>query len=253
MDVVGYIRVSTDGQCGDDKFGLEVQKKQILDYCNKNGYAVVKWFKDEGESGAKERPGFDEIIYGEVSNPPYEAVVVAKSDRVACDINIYYYYKMMLKKKNIQLISIAEDFGQFGVFASMLEAFTLCVAEMERDNINKRTSGGRKVKASKGGYSGGRAPMGYKVSNGGLVINPNEAPVVKRIFELRDSGEVFLNIVDTINKEGYRTRANKEFALSTVQSIIGNRKTYEGYYRYGKDGEWVEGQHEPILERRSEK
>ena len=30
----------------------------------------LKWYSDEGESGAKYRPGFDEIVYGEVSNPP---------------------------------------------------------------------------------------------------------------------------------------------------------------------------------------
>ena len=95
-NVVGYIRVSTDGQCKDDKFGLEVQKEQIIEYCNNNDMNIVKWYSDEGESGAKERPGFDEIVYGEVSNPPYESVVVAKSDRVARDIEIYYYYKMLL-------------------------------------------------------------------------------------------------------------------------------------------------------------
>ena len=247
MNVVAYIRVSTDGQCGDDKFGLEVQRKTITEYCQKNGYTILRWFEDEGESGAKERPGFDEIVYGEVSNPPYEAVIVAKSDRVARDINIYYYYKMMLRKKDIKLISIAEDFGQFGVFANMLEAFTLCVAEMERENINKRTSGGRKIKAAKGGYSGGRAPMGYKVSNGGLIINEDEVPAVRRIFELRDSGVVLLDIVDILNKEGFKTRAGKNFLISTVQGVINNRKTYEGWYKYGKDGEWVKGQHEPIL------
>ena len=208
---------------------------------------IVRWFRDEGESGAKERPGFDEIVYGDVSNPPYEAVVVAKTDRVARDINVYYYYKMMLMKKDIKLISIAEDFGQFGVFANMLEAFTLCVAEMERDNITKRTSGGRKVKASKGGYSGGRAPMGYKVQNGELVINPDEVGAVKRIFELRDAGVVLLDIVDKLREEGYTARGGNKFALSTVQSIVNNRKTYEGYYHYGKNGEWVKGVHEPIL------
>jgi len=247
MNVVAYIRVSTDGQCGDDKFGLDVQRKTIKEYCEKNGYNILRWFEDEGESGAKERPGFDEIVYGEVSNPPYEAVIVAKSDRVARDINIYYYYKMMLCKKDIKLISIAEDFGQFGVFANMLEAFTLCVAEMERENINKRTSGGRKIKAAQGGYSGGRAPMGYKVSNGGLVINEDEAPAVRRIFELRDNKVTLLDIVDILNKEGFKTRAGKNFLISTVQGVVNNRKTYEGWYRYGKDGEWVKGQHEPIL------
>lgn len=247
MDVIAYIRVSTDGQCGEDKFGLDVQRKTIEEYCAKNEMNILKWFRDEGESGAKERPGFDEIVYGDVTNPPYEAVVVAKSDRVARDINIYYYYKMLLRKKDVRLISIAEDFGQFGVFSNMLEAFTLCVAEMERENINRRTTGGRKIKASKGGYSGGRAPMGYKVQNGELVINEEEARVVQRIFELRDKGVVLLEIVDTLNTEGYVTRAGKKFLISTVQSIVNNRKTYEGYYHYGKDGEWVQGVHEPIL------
>jgi len=247
MNVIAYIRVSTDGQCGEDKFGLDAQRTAIKDYCDKNGMTIVKWFTDEGESGAKERPGFDEIVYGDVTNPPYEAVIVAKSDRVARDINVYYYYKMMLLKKEIKLISIAEDFGQFGVFANMLEAFTLCVAEMERNNITKRTSSGRKIKAAKGGYSGGKAPMGYKVQNGELVINEDEAKIVRRVFELRDSGKVLLDIVDTLNKEGYVNRSGGKFAISSVQGIVNNRKTYEGYYHYGKDGEWVKGQHEPIL------
>lgn len=247
MKVAAYIRVSTDGQTGEDKFGLDVQKEQICDYCRRNDHEIIAWFSDEGESGAKERPGFDEIVYGDVSNPPYEAVIVAKSDRVARDINIYYYYKMMLKKKDISLISIAEDFGQFGVFANMLEAFTLCVAEMERDNITKRTSSGRKAKASSGGYSGGRAPMGYMVRDKKLVINPEEAEVVRFIFEHKFAGDTMLGTMNALNAAGYKTRNGKEFLISTVQSIWNNERTYRGEYRYGKDGEWVQGQHEPIL------
>lgn len=26
-----------------------------------------------------------------------------------------------------------------------------------------------------------------------------------------------------------------------------SEKTYQGFYKYGKDGDWVKGQHEPIL------
>lgn len=246
-NVVAYIRVSTDGQCGEDKFGLDVQRQTIQEYCDKNGCNIMKWFVDEGESGAYERGGFDEIVYGEVANPPYEAVIVAKSDRVARDINVYYYYKMLLKKKDIKLISIAEDFGQFGAFASILEAFTICVAELERENINKRTSGGRKVKAARGGYSGGKAPMGYKVENKQLVINPEEVPVVEFIFERKFAGKTMLSTVDALNEAGYKTRNGKPFVISTVQSIWNNESTYRGMYKYGKDGEWVQGEHEPIL------
>lgn len=58
---------------------MEAQKEQIEEYCRKNDMNIIKWFTDAGESGAKERPGFDSIVYGDVSNPPYEAVVVAKA------------------------------------------------------------------------------------------------------------------------------------------------------------------------------
>lgn len=246
--VIGYTRVSADGQVGEDKFGLEEQRNQILEYCARNDMEVIRWFTDEGESGAKERPGFDEIIYGEVSNPPYEAVVVAKSDRVARDINVYYYYKMMLKKKEVQLISVAEDFGQFGVFASMLEAFTLCVAEMERENIMKRTSGGRRQKAKRGGYAGGKAPMGYRAEKGKLIIVPKEAEVVRFIFSEREAGNTMLGIVDKLNsRSDLQSRSGRPFALSTVQGILNNENTYRGMYRYGKGADWVKGEQEPIL------
>ena len=246
-NVVAYIRVSTDGQVGDDKFGLDVQREQIIEYCSKNDMNILKWFTDEGESGAKERPGFDEIVYGEVANPPYEAVIVAKSDRVARDINVYYYYKMLLIKKDIKLISIAEDFGQFGVFASMLEAFTLCVAEMERENITKRTSGGRKVKAARGGYSGGRPPYGYSPLNGKLVIVPEEADVVRYVITAKENGATFQSICDKLNAEGKTNRSGSKFSISTIQVLVDNAPLYRGKYRYGKDSEWIDGEHEPIL------
>lgn len=107
-NVVAYCRVSTDGQVGDDKFGIDSQKEQIVDYCARNDMQISAWYIDEGISGAKEeRPEFDKILFSEdsVENPPIEAVVVAKSDRVARDINIYYYYKMLLRKKDVQTLS----------------------------------------------------------------------------------------------------------------------------------------------------
>ena len=245
-NVVAYIRVSTDGQVGEDKFGLDAQREQILEYCEKNDLNILKWYEDAGESGAKERPGFDEIVYGEVTNPPVEAVIVAKTDRVARDVNVYFYYKMLLKKKDMELISIAEDFGQLGVFAPMLESFVICAAELERENITKRMSGGRKVKASKGGYSGGRAPMGYRVEDGGLVINEDEKPLVLRAFELHEEGLTYRALIEELTKEGFTGRGGRPLALSTIKGMIDNKLTYQGYYRYG-GSDWVKGTHEAIL------
>lgn len=248
-NVVAYIRVSTDGQIGEDKFGLEAQKEQIIDYCRRNDMNILRWYSDEGESGADYRPGFDEIIYGDVENPPYEAVVVAKSDRVARDINVYFYYQGALLRKNIELISISEDFGQFGVFSNALKMFVLTCAQMERDNINKRMSAGRTIKSSKGGYSGGRAPFGYRVENRKLIVSPAEAEIVRDIFRMKDDeGMTYQAVCNKLNSEGKTNKSGTKFSISTVQTIYENKKVYQGFYRYGKGAEWVQGAHEPILE-----
>lgn len=246
-NVIAYVRVSTDAQAKEDRYGVEAQKQQLREYALDHEMTIVKWVYDEGQSGAKERPGFDYIVYGDAANPPFQAVIVTKSDRVARDINVYYYYKMMLRKKDIQLISISEDFGQMGAFASMLEAFTICAAQMERENITKRTSAGRKVKASTGGYSGGKPPMGYMSMGGKLVVNESEAEVVRFIFAQKAQGVNMLQTKNLLNESDLKSRSGKPFAISTVQGIWNNERFYKGEYKYGKPGTWVKGEHEPLL------
>lgn len=244
---VGYIRVSTDAQASEDRFGIEAQKEQIMDYARRNDYEILEWFIDEGVSGVKEsRPAFDRILYGDVENPPVEYVIVAKSDRIARDIKLYFYYKQVLYQKNIKLISVSEDFGEMGAFAGILEAFVLFVAEQERINITRRTSAGRAVKAIKGGYAGGQPPYGYKVENKQLVIVPEEAEAVRDIFKMHEEGYTLQQIADEMNRRGLKTHRGGIFRTSTIQTILNNRKTYEGYYKYG-NSDWVVGQHTPIL------
>lgn len=230
--VVAYIRVSTDGQV--DKYGLEAQKRDIMMYCSKNDMYISKWYIEKGVSGAKEsRPELDKLVYGEeIENPPIEAVVVAKNDRIARDINIYYYCKMLLKKRGIDLISVAEDFGEFGMMAHFIEAFTLCVAEMERENITKRTSAGRKVKKANGGYAGGRPPFGYKAVDGKLVVDETEAACVKRIFLLRECKHTYREIAQMVNEAGYRSANGNEFSFGTVRNILENEAVYRGQLKY---------------------
>ena len=246
-NVVAYVRVSTDAQAGEDRYGVEAQKEEIRAYAERKGLKIQKWYQDLGESGAKERPGFDAIVFGDVTNPPIDTVLVAKSDRVARDINVYYYYKMMLKKKDIELVSISEDFGMAGPLSVMLEAFIVCVAQIERARIADRTAAGRKIKASQGGYAGGRAPMGYHVVDGMLAIEPKEAELVRFLFEQKKKGATMMGAAEAANAAGFTNRGGEPVTFSNVRNIWRNEHTYRGWYRYGKDGEWVQGTHEPIL------
>ena len=237
--VIGYIRVSTDAQV--DGFGLEAQRKAIADYCTDRNWAVIKWVSDEGESGAKYRPGFDEIVNGAIENPPYEAVVVAKSDRVARDMYVYFYYKGALLRKNIELISVAEDFGAMGQFAHLFEAFMAVCAEIERDNINSRMTAGRSIKAAKGEYGGGRPPLGYKVVKGQLEIDPEKAKIVRFAFKNRP----------LMSLRGLSAAIKDEFGVDLsfqrLQYMLSNEPFYRGCYSYGAS-KGIDGKYEPILE-----
>lgn len=249
-NVVAYIRVSTDNQAGEDKFGIDSQKEIVMKYCSEHDMQISDWYVDKGESGVKEnRPALDELLYGDIRNPPVEAVVVAKSDRIARDIKLYYYFMMLFEKKGMKLISATEEVVNDDTgLGNVYKALMLFVAEQERNNINKRTSAGRAVKSSKGGYSGGRAPFGYRVENHKLVIEPGEAGIVRTIFRMRDEeGATLQAVCDYLNSHGYTNKSGTQFSVSTVKLIYENRKTYEGFYRYGKQTEWVEGEHEAIL------
>lgn len=67
---------------------------------------------------------------------------------MARDIKLYFYYKQLLYQKDIELVSVSEDFGEMGAFAGILEAFVMFAAEQERANITRRTQAGRVLKAS---------------------------------------------------------------------------------------------------------
>lgn len=103
------------------------------------------------------------------------------------------------------------------------------------------------MKASCGGYAGGRCPYGYKVVGGRLVINEEEKPIVLFVFRELKKGTPRLTIAEMLNDAGFRTRNGKHFYDSSVRSIAENERTYRGMYKYGNDMDWVKGVHEPIL------
>lgn len=251
-NAIGYIRVSTEGQAKDDKFGIEAQKQAILLYANENGYCIVDWKIDEVSGAKDERPALEEILYGDnIGNPPIEAVIVFKNDRLARNTKLYFYYLYVLEKKNIQLLSTREEFDEGNDFTNIYRSLLQFVAEQERKNIAIRTGQGRVLKASCGGYSGGRAPYGYKVEKGRLIINEEEAAIVREIFELKNNLPM-LRIAEQLNNKGRRTRSNGNFYASNIKVILENEPLYRGMYRYGrgkdkKDVPWVQGVHEPIL------
>jgi site-specific DNA recombinase len=245
--VFGYIRASNPNQTGEDRYDLENQRTDIFDYCRRNDLNLVKWYTDAASGVEEERPELDKLLFEDEDElNGVWAVVVAKSDRLTRDINLYFYYQFVLKRRNIELISVSEDFGAMGVFTDVLQSLVMCIAEQERLNITKRTSGRRKVKARSGGYAGGRPPYGYKAQNGRFVVDEAEAEIVRLVFKMTDEGANLVDITDYLCDHGYRTRLGKRFYPSQVKSIRDKKPFYQGMYRYGGT-DWVPGVHKAIL------
>ena len=224
--------------------GTEEQKEIIKQYCLEHDY-VLEWLD------VPETDGFGSVAYGGwLTGRKVDAVVVADSDAVTDDFFEFYAYKSVLKRRHCDLVAVKSEFTGYKLYRSVAEKLVDKICEVELRNEPLRKPHDRMDKAARGQYIGGRAPMGYRVEGGKLVVNPEEVPVVLYIMERKHQGCSMLSTVDALNTNGYKTRNGKPFVISTVASIWNNEMLYRGYYRYsgsGKYGEWVPGEHEAIL------
>jgi len=243
-NVIGYVRVSTDGQVGDDKFGIPVQKEEITRYCEENDLNLLEWVIDDGYSGAKiDRPGLSYLLSGEITNPPIAAIVIAKTDRLARNTELYFFIKYNLVKTGVEVWNVQNDYSQFGAMGNVMESMIVAFAELERDMIKTRTSNGRKLKANNGGYAGGKPPIGYDIDKGNFVINKEEAETVRLILNSETSLRV---LAEYLNLNNIKTKSGAKWYAAQIGYIKNHRKLYEGMYKYG-DMDWREGTHDAII------
>jgi site-specific DNA recombinase len=94
-----------------------------------------------------------------------------------------------------------------------------------------------------------------------LVVVPNEAELVKYIFNLYASAKGIKAITNQLNHEGYKTKKGNPFSVNGIKDILHN-PTYIGKIRYNVRENWnekrrkginsdpiiVDGEHEAIIE-----
>lgn len=251
---VGYIRVSTEEQ-RDNGLSLGAQRESITAFAKSQGYELLDVIEDAAVSGASkpfERPGFHRIVELAQSEA-FGVLLVWKFDRLARHLayavsttqTLHDDYGVTLRSVT-EPIETESPMGQtiFSIFAGM--------AMMEREAITERTLMGRKAKAKQGGFAGGKAPYGYQRNKeGGLVIIPEEADVVRQIFAWHKAGLGTKAIAARLNAEGIPTRGGRPWIFSTIQGMLHNAK-YEGqveYYFQATEPESFKepGHHEAIL------
>ena len=75
---LGYVRVSTEGQSSEDRYGIDAQKAAIKRYAMGRRYYIKKWFVDVCSGVSDERPELENVLYYEKAPetvmPPFSAL-----------------------------------------------------------------------------------------------------------------------------------------------------------------------------------
>ena len=241
-----YTRVSTDAQA-EKEVSLQEQERMAKAAIVSKGWEYTETYEDAGYSGRNmDRPALQRM-FDDIKNGKVNAVVVFKLDRLSRkQKDALTIIEDILLDNDVELVSLKETLDTSTPWGRAMIGILASFNQLESETIVQRTSMGRNAKARAGGYAGGKPPLGYRAVDGELVIDPDEAEIVRLIFKMRKEGVTLMGIAEELNRKGYRTRKGGEFLHSAVQTVLNNEETYRGRYKYGTE-QSEEGQHEPIL------
>lgn len=258
-----YIRVSTDDQVD---LSPDSQLTEIRKYALQHDFYIPDEYiyKDEGISGrnTSKRPGFNKMITEAKRKPkPFDAVLLWKFSRFARNRTDAVVYKNLLRNQcGIEVISISENIGDDKGTSVILEAMFEAMDEYYSINLSTEVKRSMKLKAEKG-QPLCPAPFGYINEDKGYVIEPEQAEIIRYIFNEYNQGQGFRTIATNLGKMGVKTKRGNIPDNRFVEYILRN-PVYMGKMRWNPDGKeankdryrtncesiiLVDGTHEPII------
>lgn len=241
MKVAIYTRVSTQQQA-DKGISLDAQKKQLIEYCNKNQYDY-EIFEDAGISGKSinKRKQLQKLL-NNLQN--YDVVLCYKLSRISRSVKDLANMLDIFNKNNVRFISLKEQIDTSSPTGKMLIYIMGVVSEIERDNISEYVKMAKKQEFESGRITA-KAVLGYDIINKKLVLNEKESLIVKFIFETYNKTHNYYRTAQICNKKGFRGKKGNEFHASSIKTIIQNQ-LYCGFNNF-HDEKSKKGKHKAII------
>ncbi|MCL2369768.1 MAG: recombinase family protein [Firmicutes bacterium] len=254
-----YIRVSTDDQ---REYSPDSQLSEIRNYAERNGFFIPDkyiFIEEDGVSGKKtaKRSKFNEMIGIAKTQPkPFEAILLWKFSRFARNREDSVVFKSLLRKQlNIDVISITETIGD-DKMSILIEAMIEAMDEYYSINLAEEVKRGMTEKALRGEPLS-IAPYGYKMEDKQLVCYPEQADIIRKIYEDFLGGMGYMQIAKKLNDINLRTNRGSKFENRTIEYILRN-PVYIGKIRWNPAGRTrrdydnenvliTQGSHEPLI------
>nr|DAV31401.1 MAG TPA: integrase serine recombinase [Caudoviricetes sp.] len=239
MECVAYMRVSTEKQAEDGN-GLESQKRDIDNYCNKNGYIISDYYIDDGYTGANmDRPELQRLISDCVAKR-IKCVVAFKLDRLSRSmVDGIYIIERVFQANNILFKcvhdSISYDSPMEQAYTQMMAVF----AQLDKNTMMLRMRGGMLERVKQGYWmGGGNTPYCYKYDKEkGILV-----PIPERKEQANQALDLFI--------DGYSDVAIKKMLNFTHEHTVKMVLTSPvniGMIPY--KGNLYKGLHEPIFDK----
>ncbi|MBP0965011.1 MAG: recombinase family protein [Oscillospiraceae bacterium] len=238
--VYTYTRVSTAMQI--DGYSLDAQKSRMKAFADYNGYEIVGEYEDAGKSGKsiEGRLQFNQMMEDIKSGKDSVSyVLVFKLSRFGRNAADVLSTLQVMQDFGVNLICVEDGIDSSKDAGKLMISVLSAVAEIERENIRVQTMEGRIQKAREGKWNGGFAPYGYKLVNGELIINEEEAEAIRVIFSQYVNTDTGANgIAKYLEDHGIHKiiRQNGKtplFDASLIRKILKN-PVYCGKIAYGR-------------------
>lgn len=225
---------SLETQCEDCRNYIKYHKSE--DYVEKGVY-----IDDKFSGKDTDRPAFQKLME-DVANNKIDIIVVHKLDRLSRSLSDFVKIMDFLKSKKVEFVSVSRHFDTNTSSGKLMMNILCSFAEFERSITIERQLDKIRIAKEKGYWLGGKTPLGYKTRNKKLIINNNEAEIVRFIFNyVADGGSITQLAPLLVNRYGqFRTHITKGwiYTLLKKQIYIGKITHYDQIY---------EGQHRPII------
>ena len=262
LRVAAYARVSTDSD--DQLVSLETQKSHYESTIKANpAWDFAGLYYDEGITGTKkekrpellrmikdcEKQNIDLIMTKSISRFARNTMDCLELVRKLTKLGISVYFE----SENINTGSMESEL-MLSILSGLAEGESVSIADNNKWSIQRRFQNGT--------YKIGCSPYGYNTVDGELIVNEQQAEIVRIIFSETLSGKSLHKIADDLNRRNIPSKKGGRWTGTTIRGMVGNekyigdavfQKTYSDsqFNRHKNDGEkeqyLIQNHHEPII------
>jgi site-specific DNA recombinase len=200
MKAAIYARYSTDMQ---SKESIADQHRVCERLAEQHGFAVVSRFSDAAISGGTtQRPGYQDMLRA-ARDRAFDVIVAEDTSRLWR--NLAEQSPRLAELSDLGIAVVTHDLDTRHESAEIMGAVGGAMASSYRKEIGRRVRRGLEGLARNGKSAGGRS-YGYvpasKSGTGQIEIDPEQAAVVRRIFEMFAIGHSPRTIAGRLNHDG---------------------------------------------------